>query len=165
MLGKLRRTQLLVPAVMAAVGLTMLVSLGTWQLKRKAWKDGLIAQLVERTRAAPVSLEEALRRWRERQDIEYLRVRVRGTFHHIAEIHMHALERGVSGWHVITPLTARDGIAVFVNRGFVAQTQKDRATRSGGLIEGEAEGYISKKPEAAQRTISRIIEFVHKQLG
>jgi hypothetical protein len=33
------------------------------------------------------------------------------------------------------------------------------------LIEGETEGYISKKPEAAQRTIARIIEFVHKQLG
>jgi acetyl esterase len=33
------------------------------------------------------------------------------------------------------------------------------------LIEGEAEGYISKKPAAAERTISRIIEFVHKQLG
>jgi acetyl esterase/lipase len=33
------------------------------------------------------------------------------------------------------------------------------------LIEGEAEGYISKKPAAAERTIARIIEFVHKQLG
>jgi len=33
------------------------------------------------------------------------------------------------------------------------------------LIEGEAEGYISKKPAAAERTIARIVEFVHKQLG
>lgn len=35
------------------------------------------------------------------------------------------------------------------------------------LMEGEAEGYINKKPPspAVERTISRIIEFVHKQLG
>ena len=33
------------------------------------------------------------------------------------------------------------------------------------LIEGEAEGYISKKAAAAERTIARIVEFVHKQLG
>ena len=35
------------------------------------------------------------------------------------------------------------------------------------LLAGEAEGYISRKPAspAVERTISRIIEFVHKQLG
>jgi hypothetical protein len=33
------------------------------------------------------------------------------------------------------------------------------------LLEGEAEGYIGKSPAAAQKTIARIIEFVHKHLG
>ncbi|MBI1734174.1 MAG: alpha/beta hydrolase [Candidatus Rokubacteria bacterium] len=33
------------------------------------------------------------------------------------------------------------------------------------LLEGEAEGFISKSPVAAQKTIARIIDFVHKQLG
>jgi len=35
------------------------------------------------------------------------------------------------------------------------------------LMEGETEGYISRKPAspAVGRTIARIIEFVHKQLG
>jgi acetyl esterase/lipase len=33
------------------------------------------------------------------------------------------------------------------------------------LLEGEAEGFINKSPKAAARTIERIIEFVHKQLG
>jgi acetyl esterase/lipase len=33
------------------------------------------------------------------------------------------------------------------------------------ILEGEAEGFISKSPKAAARTIERIIEFVHKQLG
>jgi acetyl esterase/lipase len=48
---------------------------------------------------------------------------------------------------------------------FVAQYRKIGGQVDLELIEGEAEGYISKKPEAAQRTIARIIEFVHKQLG
>jgi len=35
------------------------------------------------------------------------------------------------------------------------------------LFEGEGQGYIAKTPmtEAGRRTIARIIEFVHKQLG
>jgi acetyl esterase/lipase len=48
---------------------------------------------------------------------------------------------------------------------FVAQYRKIGGQVDLELIEGEAEGYISKKPDAAQRTIARIIEFVHKQLG
>lgn len=33
------------------------------------------------------------------------------------------------------------------------------------LLEGEAEGFISKSPAAAQKTIARIIDFVHKEIG
>jgi acetyl esterase/lipase len=48
---------------------------------------------------------------------------------------------------------------------FVAGSRKIGGQVDLELIEGEAEGYISKKPAAADRTIARIIEFVHKQLG
>ena len=48
---------------------------------------------------------------------------------------------------------------------FVAQYRKIGGQVDLELIEGEAEGYINKKPAAAERTIARIIEFVHKQLG
>ena len=33
------------------------------------------------------------------------------------------------------------------------------------LLEGEAEGFISKSPAAARKTIARIVDFVHKRLG
>ncbi len=50
---------------------------------------------------------------------------------------------------------------------FVAQYRKAGGQVDLELLEGEAEGYINKKPAspAVDRTISRIIEFVHKQLG
>jgi acetyl esterase/lipase len=50
---------------------------------------------------------------------------------------------------------------------FVAGYRKAGGQVDLELIEGEAEGYINKKPAspAVERTIARIIEFVHKQLG
>ena len=50
---------------------------------------------------------------------------------------------------------------------FVAQYRKAGGPLDLELLEGEAEGYINKKPAspAVAQTISRIIEFVHKQLG
>jgi acetyl esterase/lipase len=50
---------------------------------------------------------------------------------------------------------------------FVAQYRKAGGQVDLELLEGEAEGYINKKPAspAVERTISRIVEFVHKQLG
>jgi len=48
---------------------------------------------------------------------------------------------------------------------FVTQYRKIGGQVDLELLEGEAEGFISKKPAAAERTIARIIEFVHKQLG
>jgi len=49
---------------------------------------------------------------------------------------------------------------------FVAQYRKIGGLVDLELLEGEAEGYISRKPAspAVERTISRIVEFVHKQL-
>ncbi|HET9923302.1 MAG TPA: alpha/beta hydrolase [Methylomirabilota bacterium] len=50
---------------------------------------------------------------------------------------------------------------------FVAQFRKVGGQVDLELLEGEAEGYINKKPAspAVGRTISRVIEFVHKQLA
>ncbi|HKW94650.1 MAG TPA: alpha/beta hydrolase [Methylomirabilota bacterium] len=50
---------------------------------------------------------------------------------------------------------------------FVARYRKIGGQLDLELMEGEAEGYISRKPAspAVERTIARIVEFVHKQLG
>jgi hypothetical protein len=50
---------------------------------------------------------------------------------------------------------------------FVAGYRKAGGSLDLELLAGESEGYIGRKPAspAVDRTISRIVEFVHKQLG
>ena len=50
---------LLIPALLAFVVLIGLIGLGTWQLQRKAWKEGLIAALDEQLAAPPIALPAA----------------------------------------------------------------------------------------------------------
>jgi surfeit locus 1 family protein len=56
--GKKRRSWvgLLIPALLAFV---VLIGLGTWQLQRKAWKEGLIAALDAQLAAPPIALPAA----------------------------------------------------------------------------------------------------------
>ena len=127
----------MVPTLLALVGLAVLVGLGSWQLARKAWKEALISRIAERTKAAPVPLAEALRRWREGGDVEYLRVRMSGRFRHDAERHMFAVDDKLGpGFHIYTPLETPDKQAVLVNRGFVPALLKEAATRPGGQMSG-----------------------------
>jgi len=48
------RRGVLIPSIAAAMAFAVLLSLGLWQLDRKAWKEGLIATLEQRLSAPPV---------------------------------------------------------------------------------------------------------------
>ena len=50
------RRGVLIPSIAAASAFAVLLSLGLWQLDRKAWKEGLIATLEQRLSAPPVAL-------------------------------------------------------------------------------------------------------------
>lgn len=121
----------------AAAGFAMLAALGTWQLQRLAWKEGLIARVEARAHADPVRLEEALRRAEDTGDIEYLRVRATGRFLNGKERHLYTVVEGRPGWRIVTPLTTAKGVIVMVDRGFVPDGLKEPSKRSEGLIEGE----------------------------
>jgi surfeit locus 1 family protein len=138
-LTRWRLAGLVWPSVLSLVGLAVLVGLGTWQLARKAWKEELLAQIAARARATPVPLSEALRRWQENGDVEYLHVRVAGRFRHDREQHVFAVEDRLGpGFHVYTPLETPDGkYLALINRGFVPATIRDAAKRAGGQRQGE----------------------------
>lgn len=126
------------PTIAALAGLAVLIGLGTWQMSRKAWKEGLLTRIAARVEAEPASLAGALRLWRETGDVEYLHVRLSGHFRHDSERHVFTVDDRLGpGYHVYTPLETPDGRLVVVNRGFVPARLKDAAARAGGQGPGE----------------------------
>ncbi|MGE5511320.1 MAG: SURF1 family protein, partial [Bacteroidota bacterium] len=97
---------LLWPTLSMLVGLAVLLSLGTWQLQRKTWKEGLLADIAARTKATPIPLDEARRRQAAGEDVEYTRVVARGRFLHDKEAFVYASGAGGPGFHLYTPLEA-----------------------------------------------------------
>jgi surfeit locus 1 family protein len=59
--------------------------LGCWQVQRKSWKENLIRQLEETTKAPPIDLPDNLE---DLKDMEYRPVKVRGHFLHDREMLM-----------------------------------------------------------------------------
>jgi surfeit locus 1 family protein len=119
------------------VAFAVVAGLGVWQLQRLQWKEGLIAQIEARNKAAPISLEDATAMAAQGRDPSYYRVRVSGRFDHAKERYLFALsDEGRPGWHVITPLETEDGETVLIDRGFVPDHLKAPALRAEGEVEG-----------------------------
>ncbi len=118
------------------IGIAILIGLGTWQVQRLHWKEGLIATIQQRMAMPPVELVAALKTDPDIAGQEYRPVKVEGTFDHRFERHFLATYEGEPGFYIYTPLRLDDGEWLFVNRGFVPDGRQDPATRPGGQVEG-----------------------------
>ncbi len=137
MLARWRAAGLIAPALMTLALLPVLIGLGSWQWHRKAWKEDLIAKVEARRLALPVSYVEALGRYAQTGDVEYLRVRLSGTFDHAQERHVYAPSTQSQGWNVYTLLRPDGGLPpLFVNRGWVPDTLKDLSKRADSQVTG-----------------------------
>ncbi|WP_266151009.1 SURF1 family protein [Dyella halodurans] len=107
-------------AVFALVLFAGFVALGTWQVKRLAWKRDLIERVDQRVHAPPVAAPGP-GQWAHvtAEADEYLRVRLTGEFLHDRQTLVWAATDLGSGYWVVTPLKMADGAIVLVNRGFV----------------------------------------------
>ena len=132
----------------------VLMVLGTWQVRRLAWKEGLLATISERMAASPVPLDEIIAIKAGGGDIEYRRTQLEGHFLNDREQFFFATYDGATGYYVYTPLKRSDGSMIFVNRGFVPVDDKDPATRPEGELAGEvsitglARDRLSEKPSS-----------------
>jgi surfeit locus 1 family protein len=124
-----RTTGLLWPSVFSALALVVLLGLGTWQVQRLHWKNGLIAQIDARVHAKPIPFAEALAAVRRGGDLEYTRVAVTGRWLPGRERYLWAPSSTGPGWHVYAPLATKAGPIVIVNRGFVPDSRRDPASR------------------------------------
>jgi surfeit locus 1 family protein len=136
---------LLIPAMLV---FAVLIALGTWQIERKAWKEGLIAALTERLAAPPAALPPPATWPRlDPASDEYRRVTFTATFDHAKEALVYAaassfrpdVAGGGPGYWIFAPARLPDGGFVIVNRGFVPEARKDAASRTAGQIAGPVE--------------------------
>jgi len=141
----------------------VLLGLGTWQVERLQWKEGLIADLEAARRAPPVSPPshpaEAAR-------LAFHPIAATGRFLHDKEFTVQAISRtGAYGFAIVTPLRLSDGSLLLVNRGWVPSDRKDPGSRQGGQSPDETRvvGFLrvpsvgkpgafipDNRPEAAQ---------------
>lgn len=120
-------------AVIALVMVSVLASLGIWQLRRKEEKRALITALTERLAAAPVALPGAAE-WAALTPArdEFRRVAFTATFESRPDAMVYssgsAVRDDISGpgtW-AFMPARLADGRAVVVNAGFVQNTMQER---------------------------------------
>jgi surfeit locus 1 family protein len=134
---------LLFPSLAALVALAVLVSLGTWQLERKVWKEGLIATLIERL-AAPATDLPPRTLWSglTAATDEFRRVAFRAELLSDQEALVYttgsALRSDVSGpgYWVLAPARRADGSLVVINRGFVPEGRQEAQSRAEGQVAG-----------------------------
>lgn len=140
--------------VLFPVAMAILLSLGTWQVKRLQWKEALIAEIDERRHAAPLDLGGLEGLATNGGDVDYRAAEAKGIYLHDKERHFLATFRGRAGFYVYTPLQLADGRYLFVNRGFVPYELKDALRRPEGQLQGEqtveglARARLSEKPSS-----------------
>ena len=101
---------------LAALGLLVLIGLGTWQVARLQWKTDLIARTEAMVASPPVALYDTLPAPRE-----YRPVRVTGGFVTDRTVHVSGTWAGRPGFYVFQPFQPDQGRAlILVNRGFVS---------------------------------------------
>ncbi len=123
------------PTIFFIFSLTILLLLGTWQVKRLFWKNNLINFYIKQFESDIIYLHKdnyVLK------DIEYRKIIVNGTFLNEKEIHITGKTyEGNAGFHVITPFLIKNGKYILVNRGWVSESYKDIKSRDFSMIEGE----------------------------
>lgn len=127
-------------ALLFSLGLSLfliLLALGTWQVQRLYWKEGLLETIDQRTHSVPRPLAEVEKEFTATGDVDYTPVTVTGTFLHQGERHFYTTWDGEAGFNVYTPLALDDGPFILINRGFVPYDLKDAAKRAKGQVTGK----------------------------
>ena len=118
--------RLIVWSGLSLAGIAVFLSLGIWQVERRAWKLDLIDKVDRRIHAAPGAIP-APQQWPSvnAQDDAYRHVRVRGRFIAHKDTFVKAVTALGGGFWVLTPLRTTGGAIVLVNRGFVPADRRD----------------------------------------
>lgn len=123
--------------ILFPIALATLLALGTWQVQRLHWKEGLIASIETRRHATPASTADILAMVEAGEPVDYRAATASGHYLNDKERHFFATDDGRTGYYVYTPMMLANGSYLFVNRGFVPYELKEAETRPDGLLQGE----------------------------
>jgi len=140
------RRSLVLPSLFALALFVVLVSLGVWQIERKAWKEGLIATLDARLAAPPVALPPP-QSWPSLDPAadEFRRVKLRVEFPAMSEARLYASGSAIRddikqpGYFVFAPARLPDGSEVVINRGYVEDPRPGPETKPSPRPDGPVE--------------------------
>lgn len=115
-------------AILAVAGIALFftfISLGTWQVQRRAWKLDLIERVNERVHSQPVAVP-AQPVWPQvkPETHEYLAVQAQGQWMEGRSVLTQAVTELGAGFWLVTPLLQADGTQLLVNRGFIPAEQR-----------------------------------------
>lgn len=106
------------PALITLAGLAVLLSLGTWQLQRLAWKTELIAAAEAQLALPPAALPPGA----DLAGADFRRFAVRGRYVHDAALAFGLRASGnVPGATLVTPFRLADGRVILIDRGWLPE--------------------------------------------
>ena len=124
---------LLWPTIFYIFSFLILVSLGTWQIKRLIWKENLINFYNNQYQNSAFNLDSVKL---IPKNIQFRRVNTTGVFLNKKEVHITGKTyEGNAGFHVVTPFEMEDGRLILVNRGWVSENYRMPESRKFSLIE------------------------------
>lgn len=154
--------RLILPLIFGILGTVVLVSLGTWQLQRLTWKEGVLADIEARMAAAPVALPEVV----DPKAHRYLPVTVAGTIT-TDEIHMLASTKEAGAvYRIVSAFETDAGRRILVDRGWVKPENKEASNRApvAAQVSGtlhwpdERDGFTPENDVAANIWFARDLE-------
>ena len=132
---KIQFKPMLWPSIFSILIFAILISFGTWQVKRLFWKEALIENYLMQSQSNPITDPAKL----EKSSInEFKSIVILGRFMHSNEIYITGKTyEGNAGFHVITPFIMENNKIVLINRGWVSEGYKDPKKRKFSLTEGQ----------------------------
>ncbi|MCC7428793.1 MAG: SURF1 family protein [Alphaproteobacteria bacterium] len=119
------RRRALLPLIFVLPALAVLLGLGLWQLERRAWKAGLLAELAAAAAAPPIALPPSLP---DPAALSFRRVRLEGRFRHDTPFHYGTFTgpaAGQVGPYLLVPLERAEGPPVLVQRGWIPEAARE----------------------------------------
>lgn len=159
--------RMILPFLFGLIGCAILVGLGTWQVKRLAWKEAILSEIDARITAAPVSLPDSL----DREADLYLPVQATGMFGDDRIRVLVSQKQVGAGYRIISPF-ATGGRTIMVDRGVIPIADVLQSAPTGEVtVTGnihwpqEVDSYTPEPDEARDIWFARDVDRMAEKLG